>query len=91
MTNNQHDFKVALDEIQNSAFRWAKPVEYDAIIFALRIADKLMQEPSPAMIDEGHGVYPEDYYTSEDENSTMGDVFKAMRDQMLKELEDGNR
>jgi hypothetical protein len=84
----KHDFKQALDELfdANGRHKYCHPTfmfeayasNAETIRAALLIADRLMQEPSEGMIREGGEQdmlceYP-------------ADIFKAMRDQMLREV-----
>jgi len=85
-----HDFKAALARMNNLRNRmWSNATQSgeeheifidsfeDEIIFALRLADKLMQEPTEGML------LKRDYRV---EPFTAVEMFKAMRDQMIKEL-----
>lgn len=54
---------------------------WNTIIHALKVADKLMQDPSDAVMLDGYHEYEEDWIQS------AGDIFRTMRDQMLKEIE----
>lgn len=78
----QHDYKAALDTIDIHCFTaglWVVKHK-QAILHALRIADKLMEEPSEGMNLAGVDAW---------EKSPLAVVaqFKAMRDQMLKEID----
>lgn len=56
----------------------------DMSMKALKIVDKLMQEPSCGMQHEGHAENAK----SESSVPSMDDIFISMREQMLKEIED---
>lgn len=77
----QHDYKAALAELPpvgsgNGSYDiWARKNE-DAIIHALKAADKMMQEPSEGMFEAGWNAFGE-----------VDKKWIAMRDQMLKEVE----
>lgn len=89
----QHDYKAALDEMKSLSGYCPDHFDespncqqdcalfirerMDTIIHALKIADKLMQEPSDNAIRAGHAVY----------DCSPSIIFKAMRDQMLREVE----
>lgn len=86
-----HDFKFILDEILDceTHVHIVKNREaYETIIAALRIADKLMQEPSDEEIERfiSIGLPYEESTDSTDAYECIRQEFKAMRDQMLKEL-----
>jgi ABC-type Zn2+ transport system substrate-binding protein/surface adhesin len=104
-----HDFKAAIEwvkqerqnHIENRGHYdldfWLS--RYDTIIHALRIADKLMQEPSDDMINSAYRSAYSDFEKHQLENSSNQVVevtrvvnrcrltFSAMRDQMLAELQ----
>lgn len=76
-----HDYKAALDYINSNNLGVQPAVIIDTIIHALRIADKLMKEPSDGMCNSGSKRF----------EIMWGDaqcVFEDMRDQMLKEVQD---
>lgn len=80
-----HDYKAAIEYIDR---KFRGTTIYDGhplltVYQALRIADKLMQEPSCRMKRCGIDAYYDSF-------SGIDDVFTAMRDQMLKEIEDEN-
>lgn len=82
----QHDYKAALEVFEK---RWeGYGVAREAIVSALRVADKLTQEPSDAMVlaAVGHalrisvgGDYTWQHY--------MRDLWAIMREQLLQEVE----
>jgi hypothetical protein len=87
------EFKQALDhleKIRESKFQGCDgygrehiedfaEINYEAIRRALLIADALMGEPSHRVVQVG-------VYSRFNDNKAIIDVFKAMRDQMLKEI-----
>jgi hypothetical protein len=82
-----HDYKAALDwaneyfvciDDPETGFTEREKSIGRAIIHALRIADRLMGEPSFGMWNAGDDIY----------DHGIDAIFKAMRDQMLKEIED---
>lgn len=86
----KHDYKAALVDFNSAQIDTEMPtqalvlVSYDtiyAIEHALKIADKLMQEPSEGMTDAAINSY------AENGKFALVSHFKAMRDQMLKEVE----
>lgn len=93
-----HDFKAALDWFQSRTHGYAikhpqQLQHVDAIYRALRIADKLMQEPCYPMENAGKWASFERCEGDEEleefspDNDECSAIFKAMRDQMLKEIE----
>jgi len=63
------------------------PNYWEVVKQALRIAQKLQEEPSEGMVREiGRSIRVGDYCKS-DYKTRMSAIFKATRDQMLKELE----
>jgi len=58
-----------------------------SIIRALKIADKFMSEPSKKMVNKGAFINYEDIPT---ECKAACEIFKAMREQLLKEVDDEN-
>lgn len=91
-----HDFKAALGaviaghdtqvEYPNSINRLTLD-ELKAIIAALRIADKLMQEPSEGMALEVCNIYERTDTEAKVMAEQAKNDFKAMRDQMIKEID----
>lgn len=77
----EHDFEAALMAF-NDSIGACSCDGCQAIRFSLKLAQKIMQQPSEAMIDayiaEKHAPFAED---------TAKCKFEAMRDQMLKEIE----
>lgn len=79
----QHDYKAALSWIdarkgcnfQNDIIPSELSSHREAIHHALKVADKLMQEPSEGIAGWNAG------------GILVGDAFKAMRAQMLEEVE----
>ena len=91
-----HDYKKALDILANHQ-KWRRGcdetpatepkdlgIAIDAAIHALRIADKLMQEPSYRMLELGFNAV---VAFDRDETAEYA-AFKAMRDQLLRELDE---
>lgn len=95
----QHDYKSTLEGVENAYVRISKddmgvidgetmfiPERHkQTILNALRIADKLMQEPTQDM-----SFAAQDRKSSDAWEGMYKSIFKTMRDQMLKEIEDGN-
>ena len=80
---DKHDFKAAR-EYFDIVWRQASGVsiEYNKTIdFALRLAEKLMDEPSMEMSKAGSKII--------DFMPTTNAIFKSMRDQLIKEVENG--
>lgn len=76
-----HDYKAAyMDFCHNDGC--TLEVTDEAIRTALRIADKLMQEPSEKVVEAG-GQLDGTHYGIDN----LSDLFKAMRDQILKEAQ----
>lgn len=81
-----HDYKEALDTLDKVKSVNQLPCQEEidktsaAIRHALRIADRLMQEPSTRMKRYGIDAYNDSF-------TGIDDVFKAMRDQMLSEIQ----
>lgn len=76
-----HDYKAALDKIDELGLTaMLFELDYGAIIQALRIADRLMQEPSDGMAMSVNNYWPP--------SQAVKDSFTVMRDQLLKEIED---
>ncbi|MCF0075466.1 hypothetical protein LZD49_33615 [Dyadobacter sp. CY261] len=80
------EFKDALEwmnhEFRGRTIYQGHPIQ--VIEKALRIADRLMQEPSHGMLEEGY---------SDDDGEPYRcnrDIFKAMRDQMLAEIDNAD-
>lgn len=59
----------------------------EAIDVVLVLADRLMSEPSETMLRKGFASW-NDLTKADYVSSVLGNSFKAMRDQMIKELED---
>lgn len=86
-----HDYKALISDIDESSGYWGEflsDYEMKAIIRALRIADKLMQEPSDGMVREANladwlGLDVQE----EDVKPIYTDIFKAMRDQMIADIQ----
>lgn len=78
------EFKDALEEYLRPDCNFSMNTD-NAIIRALKIADKLMQEPSVEMGLVGIGVKA--HYRGKGISANPKDIFKAMRDQMLTEVE----
>ena len=88
----KHDFKAALGaviaghdtqvEYPNSINRLTLD-ELKAIIHALRIADRLMGEPSDRM----YVAFMNEFNSYQPMTESFDAGFKAMRDQMIKEIE----
>ena len=70
----KHDYRAVLDKF--GSVEGLSLEERETIESALRIAEKLMEEPSLEMLNEAK--WPRE---------VCGHIFKAMRDQMLKEIE----
>ena len=93
----KHDFEAAIRHIDNNfnfqAFHNFNPQTGDAIIFALRLAQRLMQEPTEQMLriaqQETEGCGDEDGLFSPELITTQqaSQCFKSMRDQLIKEVE----
>ncbi len=79
------EFKDALKVLNNSIEYLSNGQHEDVIKWSqtlrrsLLIADKLMQEPSPKMHVLGRDL--------RDNNAPTNEIFKAMRDQLLREVE----
>lgn len=88
-----HDFKEALEGMtiaKQNGLVTIYGANIDAIIHALRIADRLMGEPSGKMALAVCDIYER----TDTEAKVMAEQakydFKVMRDHMLKEIKDGN-
>lgn len=77
-------FAIALDHMKNDEFDL---VYWPTVELALRIADKLMQEPTSAMIKAACHAYNEAPCDCENDVRPITAEFKAMRDAMLKEID----
>lgn len=62
--------------------------QHEAIIFALKLADRLMGEPSDEMMAEGLKNLVNNCVSSLELYQIRAEVFKAMRDQMIREVEE---
>lgn len=82
----QHDYKAAMEwiKVRRSKFHPADISKVDSIRHALLIADRLMQEPTYGMVGSFIMSMPDGVATSD---PIIRNGFKAMRDQMLKEIE----
>lgn len=88
-------FKEAHDLVQqgfvsvNSSTRIGAIRLKETILETLLVVDKLMEEPSEAMRKAGLHAYMNNRTSPFQDASVIFDpVFKAMRDQMLKEIEE---
>lgn len=86
----KHDFKKAINQLEaeiETARQAGYPMYDDpqvqAQLSAIRIADKLMQEPSADMLQAGS----QQLYSGEGTWGRADCVFKAMRAQLLKEVD----
>ena len=80
------EYKCSSKEVDCDDVLGDKTVE--TIKKALRIADKLMQEPSDEMYEKGGGVTRRDYSKGHISDPLM--IFEAMRDQLIKELDESD-
>lgn len=78
-----HDFKKALEwfERRNRGMTIYEDHPYVAVVIALKLADRLMGEPSNEMRKLG-------VVAKYEGSCGINDIFKAMRDQLLKECEE---
>lgn len=75
----EHDFKKALRQHEYTTFPPELEAHHNAVLFALRLADKLLkQEVSVAMLKAGQG-----YFDQQRDHSG----FSAMIEQAVKEIE----
>lgn len=95
-----HDYKFVLDAFDETEIHMTVlkgSVAFETIRHALKVADKLMQEPSGNMVQSGYdahsGIEKEQAQSSKTTVESVRilgrsiSVFKAMRDQMFKEIE----
>lgn len=77
----KHDFEAAIKQLNDShnwdALVFHYPTHTDAVLFALRLAQRLMQEPSEKMLQEITVTFP------------ALAIYEHMRDQLIKEVEGG--
>lgn len=78
-----HDFKGALEYLEGKHYNPhdMSVAFYEEIRFALKLADRLMGEPSEEMRKLG-------VVAKYEGSCGINDIFKAMRDQLLKECEE---
>lgn len=73
-------FKDALDAVNSGVLRGQDMAE---IRLALKIADRIMREPSKGMLKKGYEPFTVMI------EPVMGTAFRAMIEQMMKELNEG--
>ena len=75
--------RQTLAEVKNGVVR---KQDLPRVEFALRLALRVMDEPSEGMIEDGDAADNEPYH-----RASCSDIFKAMRDQLLQEVRDDTK